>query len=618
MTRTRSLTFRLLVPVLATTVLLYLLVFGWILFDARRRALVEAETRARETAIRYATEVAGAIDRAFQIPRTLAAEFAGLAAAGRASREAINAMLRGALAAEPEVLAVSTLWEPDALDGRDAEFAGTEGHDATGRFIPYWSRRGSELLLEPLVDYDTPGPGDYFLIPRRTGQDAWIEPYLYPVAGKDVLITSLISPIVVDGGFVGIAGLDIELEALTDRVAEIRPFGNGYAILVSSGDVIVGHPDRSRLGTKISREDGLFDSLAEARAAGGGDTAAKAGFSPVLDAPVYYVSTPIAARGIDRPWWLVVAVPQAGVMADATRQILQVMAAGTALAALLAGVLWWTARSLAADLRDVSQAVHGGAVNTAAAVRQLATQGTALSSGAQEQAAAVTETGSSLQQLVSMTAQAKAHMATAATAAAATRVEAEGGADEMRRMQESLASSREAADRAARIIKTIDEIAFQTNLLALNAAVEAARAGEHGSGFAVVAAEVRTLSQRATEATRESGGLIERSQLTSRQAEEIGHAVAERFTGILGRSRDLDGLIGDIARAASEQADSVTAIAQTVKQIGGVTEANAVSATQTAAASTELASQADAATDLAGQLMTLVEGARQADTRAEV
>jgi len=199
-----------------------------------------------------------------------------------------------------------------------------------------------------------------------------------------------------------------------------------------------------------------------------------------------------------------------------------------------------------------------------------------------------------------MTAQAKAHMATAATAAAATRVEAEGGADEMRRMQESLASSREAADRAARIIKTIDEIAFQTNLLALNAAVEAARAGEHGS------------------ATRESGGLIERSQLTSRQAEEIGHAVAERFTGILGRSRDLDGLIGDIARAASEQADSVTAIAQTVKQIGGVTEANAVSATQTAAASTELASQADAATDLAGQLMTLVEGARQADTRAEV
>ena len=296
-------------------------------------------------------------------------------------------------------------------------------------------------------------------------------------------------------------------------------------------------------------------------------------------------------------------------MADATRQILQVMAAGTALAALLAGVLWWTARSLAADLRDVSQAVHGGAVNTAAAVRQLVTQGTALSSGAQEQAAAVEETSSSLQQLVSMAARARAQMATAATAAATTRAGAEGGADEMRSMQESLASSREAADRAARIIKTIDEIAFQTNLLALNAAVEAARAGEHGSGFAVVADEVRSLSKRASAATRESGGLIERSQLTSRQAEELGHAVAERFAGILGRSRDLDGLIGDIARAASDQADSVTAIAQAVKQIGGVTEANAVSATQTAAASTELAAQADAATDLAGHLMTLVEGA---------
>jgi hypothetical protein len=69
MTSARSLTFRLLVPVLATTVLLYLLVFGWILVDARRRALVEAETRAHETAIRCATEVAAFIDRTFQIPR---------------------------------------------------------------------------------------------------------------------------------------------------------------------------------------------------------------------------------------------------------------------------------------------------------------------------------------------------------------------------------------------------------------------------------------------------------------------------------------------------------------------------------------------------------------------
>jgi methyl-accepting chemotaxis protein len=610
MTSARSLTFRLLVPVLATTVLLYLLVFGWILVDARRRALVEAETRAHETAIRCATEVAAFIDRTFQIPRTLAAEFAGLRSQGVPSRASITAALRQTLVAEPDVLALYTLWEPDAFDGRDADFVNTPGHDASGRFIPYWNRGRGDPLLEPLVDYDKEGPGDYFLIPQRTGRDAWIEPYLYPVAGREVLITSLVSPIRVDDSFVGIAGLDIDLATLTDRVGAIKPFGTGYGILISGGDVIVAHPDRSQVGRRLAPTDGVVASLTEARRAGGGDTAALAGFSEVLDAPVYYVSTPVVARGIDTPWWLVVAIPRDGVSGDANRQIRQVMVAGAALASVLAGVLWLTARSLARDLRHVSHSVHDGAQHTAAAVRQLATQGHALSSGAQQQAASVEQTSASLRRLATMASEAKTHMHTASTSAAAARAEAEGGTGEMQRMQESLAASREAADRVARIIKTIDEIAFQTNLLALNAAVEAARAGEHGAGFAVVADEVRNLSQRAAAATRESGSLIERSQATSRQADETGAAVAERFARILARSRELDGLIGEVSTAAMEQSDSLAAIAQAVGQIGAVTESNAASAAETAAASTELSAQADSARDLAGLLITLVEGAR--------
>jgi len=609
----KSLTYRLLVPVLATTVGLYLAAFGWILFEARRDARADAETRAHETAVRYAAGVGAYIDRAFQMSRTFAAEFAGLKKVGGiADRDAVNAMLREALAAEPEVLATYTLWEPDVFDGRDAEFVGKPAHDASGRFIPYWSRGGGDIALEPLVNYEIQGAGDYYLIAKRTGRDAWLEPYVYPVAGREILITSLVSPIKVGGKFVGIAGIDFDLETLTDLVGEIRPFESGYAILLSDTNVLVAHPDRGQIGTKLSETDGLFAALSEARTGNGTDAVARLGFSPVLEAPVYYVATSVKVRGIDTPWWLVVAVPQDAVMTGATRQVLQVMLAGAVLAGVLAWVLWSTARALARDLRRVSRSLHDGAGQITEAVRQLAAESNSVSAGAQQQATAVERTGSSLQHLVGMAAQATAHASTAASTANATRGEAEAGAGEMEQMQRSLAASREAADKVTRIIKTIDEIAFQTNLLALNAAVEAARAGEHGAGFAVVADEVRSLSRRAAEATQESDGLIERSQAASREAEQVGAAVAARFGQILGRSREIDALISELSTSAGKQSESVASISQAVDQIGRVTESNAVSAAETAAASTELAAQADASTGLAKQLLAIVEGGRVA------
>ena len=98
--------------------------------------------------------------------------------------------------------------------------------------------------------------------------------------------------------------------------------------------------------------------------------------------------------------------------------------------------------------------------------------------------------------MASQTKQNSASANEARSLADSARGSADRGAEAMQRMSAAINDIKTSSDETAKIVTTIDEIAFQTNLLALNAAVEAARAGEAGKGFAVVAEEVRNLAQR--------------------------------------------------------------------------------------------------------------------------
>jgi methyl-accepting chemotaxis protein len=134
-----------------------------------------------------------------------------------------------------------------------------------------------------------------------------------------------------------------------------------------------------------------------------------------------------------------------------------------------------------------------------------------LSAGASSQAAAPEEVAASLAELSSMTHQSTTHTKEAVRLATESRVAADDGVTSMTALTEAMHRIKGSTDATAKIVKTIDEIAFQTNLLALNAAVEAARAGDAGRGFAVVADEVRSLSLRSAAAARSTTEMIEES-----------------------------------------------------------------------------------------------------------
>jgi methyl-accepting chemotaxis protein len=180
--------------------------------------------------------------------------------------------------------------------------------------------------------------------------------------------------------------------------------------------------------------------------------------------------------------------------------------------------------------------------------------------------------------------------------------------DSMAQLKQAMESITQASDETAKIIKTIDEIAFQTNLLALNAAVEAARAGEAGAGFAVVADEVRNLAMRAAEAAKNTQQLIEGNIKNIQDGSGLVVTTDEAFSKVQESSTKVAELVGEIAAASQEQAQGVDQINQAALDMDKVTQQVASSAEESAAASEELSSQSETMRGMVGSLAALVYG----------
>lgn len=146
--------------------------------------------------------------------RALADTFSAMRELGVSDRGIFDDILRETLAHHPHYLGVWSVWEPNALDGRDREFAGAPAHDGTGRFVPLWTRSGGTMHVEPNVGYDVPGLGDWYLVPLQQRVETVIDPYEFPLAGRREFITSQVAPIMFRGESVGVAGVDIAVDDL--------------------------------------------------------------------------------------------------------------------------------------------------------------------------------------------------------------------------------------------------------------------------------------------------------------------------------------------------------------------------------------------------------------------
>ncbi|MBL0614553.1 methyl-accepting chemotaxis protein [Aeromonas veronii] len=609
-------------------------------------ALEEEVSRSLQyQAERYAIQIASLMQNSYQIPLTVTAQIeAGMAKPElRLSRPQVESLLGSSLQQASGISSIYAQFEPDGYDGEDGNWLGGASHSVAGKgsLEVYFTKDQGGAVAQQAVDaaaseakFDTSlnefgiRNSEWYLCGRDTRQPCLMEPYLYEISpGNKMLMTSLTVPVLRDGKFVGLAGVDMNLpifQQLAENLGKSLYDNKADVTLVSKMGLIVGS---NRYADKLGRplkEVGL--TLPDGQ--------------PVSSDSDFILHQPIRVEAANTQWWLMLKVPKAlalskahaisnelgTLLVDAQRQ--QIIAMG-GITLLVLGLLVWFIQTITAPLSLISRHVGHlssnegdltqqmeidthqelidlgsqlnaflgklrGMVQMSKGIgQQVYQQAREMKHTADTMRSSLDEQNLELESVVSAMHQMSTTAVSVAGYAEQAAQESEAATHHINTAQQTLSNARNEihtlvgdmheADKAvalvaqrstniSRILDVIRAIAEQTNLLALNAAIEAARAGDMGRGFAVVADEVRALATKTRESTDEIGQLIGSLQTEVSSSQRLMNTGIERSTTTVQGTEQAFEALNRVVAQIQQIHDHISQVATAAEQQSAVSD----------------------------------------------
>ncbi|MDR1073205.1 MAG: methyl-accepting chemotaxis protein [Treponema sp.] len=262
-------------------------------------------------------------------------------------REQFNMMMKQILAANPDLIGMYANWSPNTLDGMDAEYANTPGADETGRFMPAWKYVNGEFMINPIVGFGW----DAVMQTPLFNSEYILDPAIYPGQDGAVLIANMGNPVrdKDTGVLIGLSGTSLGLSQIQAIAEEIKPFGDGFALVFSSGGIVAAHADERRLGMNMRESEAdtfgpFLNTMIDAVSKG---SPASFSYRPSQSkTAIQYYSLPFFIGRVPQPWTLVVGVSRNTIIAPVYHMIGVCLVIGVLTILMMSAGVVFMARSI--------------------------------------------------------------------------------------------------------------------------------------------------------------------------------------------------------------------------------------------------------------------------------
>jgi methyl-accepting chemotaxis protein len=581
----------------------------------------EAEAMLAATAKSRAGRLQNRLDAAMENAQSLADTFSAVKDTQvnlDLPREAAIGILRIATLADPDYVAVGTVWEPGAYDGMDSGYKNSPGHDATGRFVPLWTRApGAAPTLGANAGY---GDGTYYQA-VKDGKAPTLDSVQWQ---GERAIARVLAPVLAGTTFHGAVRVDLGLEFASALLADseqcafyLSEAGKPFASNRPAGELaaLLGAP---ALTAALAQRDAIAfehdgQSVCLEPVTIGGNQRLWAGVMVPRSEharaanALFWQNLGLAAlacfAGFGVLWFLAGRIARP--IATSAARMQEIASGGGDLTTELTVMSQDEGGKVAAAfnafqvvLRNLLREVSTAATSISAGTDGMSAASTNLSNLAQRAAGSLSEASDTLKRFAEQTKSTSGHAASARKLADSSVDLVAAGLGDMGRLQQAMQEIQGASGEITKIVKVIDEIAFQTNLLALNAAVEAARAGEAGKGFAVVAEEVRSLAQRSAASAQSTATIVSSANQRAEAGAKLTVSVNSVLQQIAAATREVQQLMTRIDDSSNEQTKAIDGVRTSVSKLDEISQSNAACAEELSSTAVQNATDAQGLTQL--------------------